>query len=176
MPRRPASAGRAGSGVFLCAGQVFSISSSSGTPSIAGQPKTFLVNQLVFFREELRASPVMQPVARGMSDRDGFTLVISDPTKFGEGDMRAMMPRFTGEALAANLKLLARFQALAAEAGCTPAQLCLAWLMAKDPIIVSIPVVLVFLYLQKYLVSGLTAGPEEWSRSIAATSAGRLAW
>jgi aryl-alcohol dehydrogenase-like predicted oxidoreductase len=63
----------------------------------------------------------------------------SDPAKFGAGDMRAAMPRFTGEALSANLKLLARFQALAAEAGCTPAQLCLAWLMAKDPIIVSIP-------------------------------------
>lgn len=62
-----------------------------------------------------------------------------DPAKFGEGDMRAAMPRFTGGALAANLRLLARFEALAAEAGCTPAQLCLAWLMAKDPIIVSIP-------------------------------------
>jgi aryl-alcohol dehydrogenase-like predicted oxidoreductase len=62
-----------------------------------------------------------------------------DPAKFGQGDMRAAMPRFTGEALAANLKLLARFEALAAEAGCTPAQLCLAWLMAKDPIIVPIP-------------------------------------
>ena len=43
-----------------------------GTPSIAGQPKTFLVNQLVFFREELRASPIMQPVAKGMSDRDAI--------------------------------------------------------------------------------------------------------
>jgi aryl-alcohol dehydrogenase-like predicted oxidoreductase len=63
----------------------------------------------------------------------------SDPSKFGEGDMRAAMPRFQGEALAANLKLLARFEALAAEAACTPAQLCLAWLMAKDPTLVSIP-------------------------------------
>jgi aryl-alcohol dehydrogenase-like predicted oxidoreductase len=49
------------------------------------------------------------------------------------------MPRFQGEALAANLKLLDRFKALAAEAGCTPAQLCLAWLLQKDPIIVPIP-------------------------------------
>ncbi|HZZ30739.1 MAG TPA: aldo/keto reductase, partial [Phenylobacterium sp.] len=63
----------------------------------------------------------------------------SDPSKFGEGDMRAAMPRFQGEALAANLKLLARFEALAAEVACTPAQLCLAWLMAKDPTLVSIP-------------------------------------
>jgi hypothetical protein len=63
----------------------------------------------------------------------------SDPSKFGEGDMRSTMPRFQGEALAANLRLLDQFEALAREAGCTPAQLCLAWLMRKDPTIVSIP-------------------------------------
>jgi cytochrome c553 len=40
------------------------------TPSIAGQPRTFLENQLIFFREGLRASPVMQAVARGMKDKD----------------------------------------------------------------------------------------------------------
>ena len=49
------------------------------------------------------------------------------------------MPRFQGEAFAANLRLLAEFEALAKTAGCTPAQLCLAWLMAKDPALVSIP-------------------------------------
>lgn len=55
------------------------------------------------------------------------------------GDMRPSMPRFQGEALAANLALLERFKAIAAEAGCTPAQLCLAWLLAKDDNIVPIP-------------------------------------
>jgi len=40
------------------------------TPSIAGQPVTFLENQLIFFREGLRASAVMQGVAKGMKDRD----------------------------------------------------------------------------------------------------------
>jgi aryl-alcohol dehydrogenase-like predicted oxidoreductase len=63
----------------------------------------------------------------------------SDPAKFRKGDMRSGMPRFQGQALQANLTLLAAFAALAREAGCTPAQLCLAWLMAKDPNIVSIP-------------------------------------
>jgi aryl-alcohol dehydrogenase-like predicted oxidoreductase len=63
----------------------------------------------------------------------------SDPAKFRKGDMRAGMPRFHGEALLRNLKLLADFTTLGREAGCTPAQLCLAWLVAKDPIIVSIP-------------------------------------
>ena len=63
----------------------------------------------------------------------------SDPAKFGEGDMRAGMPRFQGEAFAANLRLLGQFEAIARDAGCTPAQLCLAWLMQKDPTLVSIP-------------------------------------
>jgi aryl-alcohol dehydrogenase-like predicted oxidoreductase len=59
--------------------------------------------------------------------------------RFGEGDMRASMPRFMGEAFEANLKLLGRFEVLAQDAGCTPAQLCLAWLLAKDETIVPIP-------------------------------------
>ena len=74
------------------------------------------------------------PVGRGFLANGA-----SDPAKFGEGDMRAAMPRFAGEAFSANLRLLEKFKALATEAGCTPAQLCLAWLMAKDPTIVSIP-------------------------------------
>ncbi len=45
-----------------------------GTPSIAGQPQTFLVNQLVFFREGLRASAVMQEIARGMADKEAIAL------------------------------------------------------------------------------------------------------
>ena len=39
-------------------------------PSIAAQPQTFLENQLVFFREELRPAPVMQAIAKGMKDED----------------------------------------------------------------------------------------------------------
>jgi cytochrome c553 len=42
----------------------------AGTPSIAAQPRTFLENQLVYFREELRNAPVMQGVAKGMKDEN----------------------------------------------------------------------------------------------------------
>ena len=63
----------------------------------------------------------------------------SDPAAFQDGDMRLGMPRFQGEAFAANLKLFEAFATLAKEAGCTPAQLCLAWLLAKDDTIVPIP-------------------------------------
>jgi aryl-alcohol dehydrogenase-like predicted oxidoreductase len=64
---------------------------------------------------------------------------VMDTSALGEGDFRLGMPRFQGEAFAANLKLFEAFAAIATDAGCTPAQLCLAWLMAKDPTIVSIP-------------------------------------
>src|ERR687891_1933722 len=37
-------------------------------PSIAGQPKLFLENQLILFREELRRSDQMLPVVKGMTD------------------------------------------------------------------------------------------------------------
>ncbi|WP_296597924.1 aldo/keto reductase [Phenylobacterium sp.] len=62
-----------------------------------------------------------------------------DPSQFEEGDIRQAMPRFLGDDYQANLKLLEAFKAIAADAGCTPAQLCLAWLLAKDPIIIPIP-------------------------------------
>ncbi len=55
------------------------------------------------------------------------------------GDFRSGMPRFQGDAFATNLKLFDKFAALAESAGCTPAQLCLAWLLQKDKIIVPIP-------------------------------------
>ena len=55
------------------------------------------------------------------------------------GDFRNDMPRFQGEALAANLKLLEKFTALAGSLDCTPAQLCLAWLLHKDPDLIPIP-------------------------------------
>ena len=41
-----------------------------GIPSIAGQPKLFIENQLVMIREELRPSPQMLPVVKGMKDAE----------------------------------------------------------------------------------------------------------
>jgi aryl-alcohol dehydrogenase-like predicted oxidoreductase len=74
------------------------------------------------------------PVGRGFLAGESH-----DPSKLEDGDFRKAMPRWQGEALESNLRLYARFKAIADEAGCTPAQLCLAWLLAKDPIIVPIP-------------------------------------
>jgi aryl-alcohol dehydrogenase-like predicted oxidoreductase len=49
------------------------------------------------------------------------------------------MPRFYPENFGQNKALLKEYVAIAERAGCTPAQLALAWIRAKDPSIVSIP-------------------------------------
>jgi cytochrome c553 len=41
---------------------------TAGVPSLAGQPKLFLENQMILFREELRRSPVMTPILAGIKD------------------------------------------------------------------------------------------------------------
>jgi aryl-alcohol dehydrogenase-like predicted oxidoreductase len=74
------------------------------------------------------------PVARGF-----LAGGVRDVSQLEPGDLRVNMPRFQGENFEKNLALLHRFEALAQEAGCTPAQLCLAWLLQKDEIIVPIP-------------------------------------
>ena len=43
-------------------------------PSIAGQPKLFLENQLILFREELRKSEQMLPVVKGLKDPEVIKL------------------------------------------------------------------------------------------------------
>jgi cytochrome c553 len=45
-------------------------SAIAGTPSLAGQPKQFIENQLVIIREGLRDVPVMKPFVTGLSDAE----------------------------------------------------------------------------------------------------------
>lgn len=72
------------------------------------------------------------PTARGM-----LADAIRDDN-YAEGDIRANMPRFTEPLLSHNLKAVAKFNALAAELGHTPAQLAIAWVLARRPFIVPI--------------------------------------
>ena len=74
------------------------------------------------------------PVARGFLC--GGSL---DIAAFDAKDIRRSMPRFAPENFAANLRLLPGYLALATEAGCSPAQLALAWLLHKAPHIIPIP-------------------------------------
>ena len=49
------------------------------------------------------------------------------------------MPRFSSDNWPANAALIPAWRALAAEAGCTPAQLALAWLLSRGDHVVPIP-------------------------------------
>ncbi|MGB7301652.1 MAG: aldo/keto reductase [Burkholderiaceae bacterium] len=55
------------------------------------------------------------------------------------GDFRHGQPRFQGERFENNRRLVERFAQFAADKGCSPAQLALAWLLAQGPDVVPIP-------------------------------------
>ena len=74
------------------------------------------------------------PVARGF-----LADAAPEPADLAAGDIRRSMPRFAADRLAANQRLLPAYRALAREAGCTPAQLALAWLLAQGEDILPIP-------------------------------------
>lgn len=56
-----------------------------------------------------------------------------------EDDPHARHPRYAGDNFTHNMELATRVAAIAEEKGCTPAQLCIAWLLAQGNDIVSIP-------------------------------------
>lgn len=62
-----------------------------------------------------------------------------DVEQLPENDMRRRMPRFLPDAMARNARLVRELEARATARGCTPAQLALAWVLARSPLIVPIP-------------------------------------
>lgn len=74
------------------------------------------------------------PLGRGL-----LTGQVKRGDTFGEGDIRANLPRFSGEALDHNLALVDRVTAVAERVGATPGQVALAWLLSRKPWIVPIP-------------------------------------
>jgi aryl-alcohol dehydrogenase-like predicted oxidoreductase len=85
-------------------------------------------------RELGAAFVAFSPVARGFLCGAPLDLAALDAK-----DIRRSMPRFEPANYAANLSLLPAYVALAREAGCSPAQLALAWLLHQAPHIVPIP-------------------------------------
>jgi len=63
----------------------------------------------------------------------------TSPDELDEADFRRRGPRFTGENLEANLELAAKVKDIAAEKGITPAQLAIAWVLARGDDLVPIP-------------------------------------
>jgi aryl-alcohol dehydrogenase-like predicted oxidoreductase len=74
------------------------------------------------------------PLGRGF-----LTGEITTPDDFGPDDFRRSNPRFQGENFARNLELVDRVTQMAADKGCTPGQLALAWLVVQGGDVVPIP-------------------------------------
>ncbi|MBN8923741.1 MAG: aldo/keto reductase [Rhodanobacter sp. 68-29] len=74
------------------------------------------------------------PLGRGF-----LTGAIRSPEDFDADDYRRSSPRFQGGNFARNLALVDRVKALAADKGCSPAQLALAWVLAQGKDVLAIP-------------------------------------
>ena len=74
------------------------------------------------------------PLGRGF-----LTGQIRSPDDLAPDDYRRTAPRFQGEAFAKNLDLVKEVETMAADKGCSPAQLALAWVLAQGDDVVPIP-------------------------------------
>ena len=112
----------------------------------AVQPVTALQSEYsLWWREpEAEILPTLEELGIGFVPFSplgkGFlTGAISETTKFDSGDFRNVVPRFTPEARKANQALVDLLGRIAALKKATPAQIALAWLLARKPWIVPIP-------------------------------------
>jgi aryl-alcohol dehydrogenase-like predicted oxidoreductase len=112
----------------------------------AVQPVTALQSEYsLFWREpEAEIMPTLRELGIGLVPFSplgkGFlTGTIDTSASFGEGDLRASLPRFTEQARAANQALVEILEAVATRNSTTPAQVALAWILAQQPWIVPIP-------------------------------------
>ena len=78
-------------------------------------------------------------VAYAPLGRSMLTGSVKGKADLPDGDRRLAHPRFQGESLDKNVKIVKRLEEMAAEKKCTPAQLVLAWLLAQGNDIVPIP-------------------------------------
>ncbi len=74
------------------------------------------------------------PLGRGF-----LTGTIRSADHLGDGDFRRTNPRFEGDNLAANIRIVEQVDAVAAELGAKPGQVALAWLLAQGDDIAPIP-------------------------------------
>ncbi len=112
----------------------------------AVQPVTALQSEYsLWWREpEQAVLPVLEELGIGFVPFSplgkGFlTGAINVGTQFAADDFRNSVPRFAAEARQANQVLVDRISAIAADKRATPAQIALAWLLARKPWIVPIP-------------------------------------
>jgi aryl-alcohol dehydrogenase-like predicted oxidoreductase len=69
----------------------------------------------------------------------GFLTGAITAASFEDADFRAQNPRFTPEAIAANLAIVERVRAVAERHDATPAQVALGWVLARGDHVIPIP-------------------------------------
>jgi aryl-alcohol dehydrogenase-like predicted oxidoreductase len=112
----------------------------------AVQPVAALQNEYSLWWREPEATviPTLEELGIGFVPfsplgRGFLTGKISEDTKFEKNDFRNHVPRFTAENRKANQALVAVIDRFARKKKSTPAQIALAWLLARKPWIVPIP-------------------------------------
>lgn len=136
---------------LITAGKVRHLGLSEAGPTTirrahAVQPVTALQSEYsLFWREpETSVLPTLEELGIGFVPfsplgRGILTGAVTRDSTFGQGDIRATLPRFSSEALATNLDLVDRVRAVADRLGATVGQVALAWLLAQRPWIAPIP-------------------------------------
>ncbi|MDR3615510.1 MAG: aldo/keto reductase [Candidatus Obscuribacterales bacterium] len=99
---------------------------------------------LWFRRPELELIPMLEELNIGLVPysplgKGYLTGKIDENFKFTEKDFRTMSPRFAPEAIKANQGLIGLLNEIAQKKDATPAQIALAWLLAKKPYLSPIP-------------------------------------
>jgi aryl-alcohol dehydrogenase-like predicted oxidoreductase len=137
-------------GEMVAAGKVRAIGVSEVTldeleAAHATHPIATLQSELSLWTRDLRAELLPWCEAAGIGviafsplGRGFLTGRFGADASFGDGDARAVNPRFTPAALAANQAIVARVRAVADRRGVTPAQVALAWVLAQGPAVVPI--------------------------------------
>jgi aryl-alcohol dehydrogenase-like predicted oxidoreductase len=132
-------------------------------------PVTAVQNQYSLWTREPEAEvlPACQELGVGFVPwgplGTGFlTGTISANTRFDDTDLRSTFPRFTPEAMKANLGFVDMLRGFASRVGATPAQVALAWLLAQKPWVVPIPGINKLDHLKENLASvNVMLGPDD---------------
>jgi len=112
----------------------------------AVQPVTAIQNEysLWWKRPEEEMIPMLEELGIGLVaysplGKGYLTGKIDENTNFESNDFRSILPRFTPDAIKTNKAMVDLLHNIAKKKNVTPAQIALAWLLARKPYIVPIP-------------------------------------
>jgi aryl-alcohol dehydrogenase-like predicted oxidoreductase len=113
----------------------------------AMQPVAALQNEYSLWTRDIETNAILDAceelgiglVAYSPLGKGFLTGAMNKDTPLGDDDFRKALPRFAPEAMAANEALVDLIRSIAEDRSATPAQIALAWLLARKPWIVPIP-------------------------------------